>query len=645
MNAHTLVFSMLALVVAAARADGSPGPQPVPGPPPLPAARDQPYPGTVTLAVDATDLDRRVVKVHEDIPVSGAGDLVVLYPRWLPGTHAPEGPIDRVAGLVVTARGARLAWARDPGDVFAFHIPVPAGVASITVDFQYLSPVSRAVGRQEIGRDLLALDWSSVVLYPAGHFTRQILVAASVQVPDGWHVACALEPASTTGARTAFKPVSLETLVDSPLHAGRYHKRYDLAPGDKVPVTLELMADRGDLVELSPTIVELHRRLVQQAYRLFGGRHYDHYSFLLALSDEVSGDTTLEHHRSAEYAEPVNVFVDWDKTAAGRDVIAHEYVHSWDGKFRRPADLWTPDFHAAMRNSLLWVYEGGTEYWGEVLTARAGLWTKQHALDALAMTVAALQRQAGRAWRPLQDTTSDEIINPRRPMSWPSWQRFEDYYAEGALIWLDADTLIRENTGGKKSLDDVARGFFGIADGSYVPVAYTFDDVVKALTAVYPSDWATFLRSRLDGTAAGPPLDGLRRGGYRLVFTAEPSELWRSEEETQTKGVNHSYSLGIAVDKDNVVSFAAWDSPAAKAGVTAGMKLLAVDGLAYEPDRLKRAIQRAVGTTTPIELLVQNGERFRTLRVDYHGGLRYPHLERDPSRPALLDDILAPRAR
>jgi len=586
MNTFPVVPSLLVLAIGAALADASPGPQPLASPPPLPAARDQPYPGTVTLAVDVTDLDRREVKVHEEIPVSGAGDLVLLYPRWLPGTHAPEGPIDRLAGLVVAARGSRLAWVRDTGDVFAFHVPVPAGAATITVDFQYLSPVSRAVGRQEIGRDLLALDWSSVVLYPAGHFTRQITVAASIQVPTGWGVACALEPASTTGARTAWKPVSLETLVDSPLHAGRYHKRYDLAPGDKVPVSLELMADRGDLVELPPAIVELHRRLVQQAYRLFGGHHYDHYSFLLALSDEVSGDTTLEHHRSAEYAEPVNVFVDWDKTQAGRDVIAHEYVHSWDGKFRRPADLWTPDFHAAMRNSLLWVYEGGTQYWGEVLTARAGLWTKQQALDSLAMTVAALQRQAGRSWRPLQDTTNDEIVNPRRPMSWPNWQRFEDYYAEGALIWLDADTLIREKTGGKKSLDDVARGFFGIADGSYVPVAYTFDDVIAALSAVYPSDWAGFLRSRLDSLAATPPLDGVTRGGYHLVFTAEPSEYWRSEEEFRTKSANHSYSLGISVDKDNIVSFAAWDSPAAKAGVTAGMKLLAVDGLAYEPDRL-----------------------------------------------------------
>jgi predicted metalloprotease with PDZ domain len=639
---HASATLIMATVVAA---NASPGPQGLAPPPSLPAPADRPYPGTLKLSVDVTDLDRRVVKVHEDIPVTSAGDLVLFYPRWLPGTHAPEGPIDRLAGLVIQSKGASLAWVRDPGDVFAFHVPVPAGATTVSIDFHYLSPVHRGVGRTEIGRDVLALDWNAVVLYPAGYFVRQIPVEATIVVPDGWRSASALEPASAAGARTTFKPVSVETLVDSPLHAGRYYARYDLAPGDKTPVALDLMADRADLVALSPAIVDRYRALVQQAYRLFGGKHYNHYDFLVALSDEVSGDTTLEHHRSAEYGEPVNDFVDWDKTASERDVFAHEYVHSWDGKFRRPADLWTPDFQAAMRNSLLWVYEGGTQYWGTVLTARAELWTKQQTLDSLAMMVAGLQRNAGRSWRPLADTTNDEIINPRRPMSWPTWQRFEDYYSEGAMIWLDADTLIREKTGGAKSLDDFARAFFGIEDGSYVPVAYTFDDVVKTLNAVYPNDWATFLRSRLEAHTGGPPLDGLRRGGYRLVFTAEPSEIWRSEEETRTHNVDHSYSLGLIVDKDNVVSFVAWDSPAAKAGVTAGMKILAVDGLAYEADRLKKSIQRAAGAKSPIELIVQLDQRFRTLRVDYHGGLRYPHLERDPSRPAMLDDILAPRAR
>ncbi|MEP6862156.1 MAG: peptidase M61 [Deltaproteobacteria bacterium] len=623
-------------------ADSSPGPQPLPLPPPLPTPRDEAYPGTLKLAVDVTDIERRVYKIHEDIPVAAAGDLVLTYPRWLPGTHAPEGSLDRFAGLVVHAGATRLEWVRDTVDVFAFHVPVPAGTKTISVDFTYLSAVHHGVGPQEVGRELLVLDWTTAFLYPAGYFTRQIPVEASVHVPAGWRVATALEVASTRGAVTTFKTVPLETLGDSPVHAGHYYKRYDIA-ADKTPVFFDVMADRADLVEIKPALIAMERAVVEQATRLFGSHHYDHYDFLLELSDEVGWNTTLEHHRSAEYGEPVTDFVDWDKTPAWRDVIAHEYVHSWDGKFRRPADLWTPTYNVPMRDSLLWVYEGGTQYWGEIVTTRAGVWTKQQALDALAMTVAALDSEPGRTWRALQDTTNDEIINPRRPMSWPGWQRFEEYYPEGQLIWLDADTLIREKTNGAKSLDDFARAFFGIDNGSYVPVTYTFDDVVKTLNSVYANDWAKFLRTRLDGHGPGAPLDGLRRGGYKLVFTDTPSEYWTSLEETRLKGVDHSYSIGLVVDKDNVLSTVIWDSPAAKAGAIAGSKILSVDGVTFEPARLKMAIQGAKNNKEQIVLVLQNGERVFTVRIDYHGGLRYPHLERIPNQPALLDDILAPR--
>lgn len=637
-----IVFVVGLVLASFSVADSSPGPQPLPLPPPLPTPRDEAYPGTLKLAVDVTDIERRVYKVHEDISVTAAGDLVLTYPRWLPGTHAPEGSIDRFAGLVVKAGSTRLEWVRDTVDVFAFHVPVPAGTKTISVDFTYLSAAHHGVGPQEVGRELLVLDWPAVFVYPAGYFTRQIPVDASVHVPEGWRVATALEVASTRGAVTTFKTVPLETLADSPVHAGHYYKRYDIA-ADKTPVFLDVMADHPDLVEIKPALIELERAVVQQATRLFGSHHYDHYDFLLALSDEVGWNTTLEHHRSAEYGEPVTDFIDWDKTSAWRDVLAHEYVHSWDGKFRRPADLWTPTYNVPMRDSLLWVYEGGTQYWGEVVTTRAGVWTKQQALDSLAMTVAALDKEPGRTWRALQDTTNDEIINPRRPMSWPGWQRFEAYYPEGALIWLDADTLIREKTSGAKSLDDFAKAFFGIDNGSFVPVVYTFADVVTALNNVYANDWATFLRTRLDGHGPGAPLDGLRRGGYRLVFTEQPSEYWTSIEDTRLKGVDHSYSIGVVVDKDDVLSTVAWESPAAKAGAIAGSKILSVDGVAYEAARLKLTIQRAKTSKDPISLVLQNGERVFTVRIDYHGGLRYPHLERIPNQPALLDDILAAR--
>ena len=640
-NFRALLVTLLLTTTTRA---GSPGPQPVPPNAAIPLSRDEPYPGTLQLSVDARDVQRRILSVHEEVPAAPGTELILMYPRWLPGTHAPEGTIDRLAGLMVSAGGAPLPWKRDTADVSAFHVSVPAGVSRVSVDFTYLSPVSHAVGRTEMSSLQLALDWNSVVLHPAGYFTRQILVEASIRLPDGWTLATALESAAEEAGRTTFKPVPVETLVDSPLRAARYAHAYSLGPAsDSVPVTFNVMADRPDLVALKPETIELYRALVQQAYRLFGSRHYNHYNFLLQLSDDIGWDTTLEHHRSAEYGEPIADFTDWDKTAGYRDVIPHEYVHSWDGKFRRPADLWTPDFHTPMRDSLLWVYEGGTQYWGEVLTARSGLWTRQQALDALAMTVAALESLPGRNWRSVQDTTNDEIINPRRPMSWPSWQRFEDYYPEGALIWLDADTLIREKTAGRRSLDDFARAFFGIEDGSYVPVTYTFDGVVSALNAVMPYDWTTFLRTRLDGHGPGAPLDGLHRGGYRLVFTDVPSDYWKSVEMTRTKSVDDIYSLGLVVDNDAIVSSVLWDGPAFKAGLIAGAKLIAVDGLAYDPERLQSAIARTKTSTEPVDLLVRVGERFHNVRVEYRGGLRYPHLERDPAHKPLLDEILAPR--
>ncbi|HEX4450927.1 MAG TPA: hypothetical protein VH143_08670 [Kofleriaceae bacterium] len=639
-----LAFASATLIALAGVGAASPGPQPLAPTAAIPSPRDEPYPGTLRIAIDVSDVTRRIYRVHEDIPVRQAGDLVLLYPRWLPGTHAPEGAIDRFAGLVVQANHVALAWTRDAADVYAFHVPVPAGARSIAVDFQYLSPASHEVGAQQVARDLLVMDWVDVMLYPAGYFTRQISVDASVRVPDGWHVATALEIASTQGAVTTFKTAPLETVGDSPVHAGRYAKRYDVTASDGTPAALDLMTDRADQLAIAPELVERVRAIVEQATRLFGSHHYNHYDFLLALSDEVGENTTLEHHRSAEYGETVDFFADWDKTPAFRDVLAHEYVHSWDGKFRRPADLWTPNYNVAMRNSLLWVYEGGTQYFGYLVSARSGCWTKQQALDQWAITAASLDGQPGRTWRPLQDTTNDEIINPRRPMSWPSWQRFEEYYTEGALIWLDADTLIREKTGGAKSLDDFARAFFGIDNGSFTPEVYTFDDVVKALNGVYAYDWATFLRTRLDGTR-GAPLDGIKRGGYHLAFDAKPSEYWQSYEDKRLKGVDHTYSIGVVIDKDNLLAQVVWDSPAAKAGALAGSKVLAVDGIAFEPARLKAAIVRAASSAKadPIELLLQNGERFFTVRIQYHGGLRYPHLVRDPAQPALLDAILAAR--
>jgi predicted metalloprotease with PDZ domain len=439
---------------------------------------------------------------------------------------------------------------------------------------------------------------------------------------------------------TRFRQVPFETLVDSPMFAGRYFRQIDLDPGGPAPVRMDIVADRPELLESTPEQIAKHRELVQQAYKLYGSHHYDHYDFLVAFTDRMGG-IGVEHHRSSEDGTIPGYFTDWATTPAARDLLPHEYTHSWNGKFRRPADLWTPNYNVPMRGSLLWVYEGQTQYWGFVLAGRSGLLSKQEALDALAATAATYENRVGRQWRPVEDTTNDPIVASRRPAPWTSWQRSEDYYSEGQLVWLDADTLIRERSGGKRSLDDFAKAFFGIENGSWTPVPYTFDDVVAALNKVEPYDWATFLHQRIDEVAVKPPLDGLARAGWRLVYTDKPTDYFKSAE-ARRRNTDFTYSIGLTLNRDGEFTAVQWDGPAFKAGLTVGGKLLAVNGIAYDADRLKEAIT-AAKTGAPLSLIVKNGDHFRTVQIDYRGGLRYPRLERISNSPDRLSAIYAPR--
>jgi predicted metalloprotease with PDZ domain len=354
------------------------------------------------------------------------------------------------------------------------------------------------------------------------------------------------------------------------------------------------------------------------------------------------GDIGLEHHESSENGTVPTYFTEWDKNADERDLLPHEYTHSWNGKFRRPADLWTPNFNVPMRDDLLWVYEGQTQYWGFVLAARAGLLTKQQVLDAIATRAALYDHRVGREWRALQDTTNDPVFAMRRPLPWRSWQRSEDYYTEGQLMWLDADTLIREQSGGQKSLDDFAKAFFGVNNGSFAPSTYLFEDVVKTLNAVQPYDWSTFLRVRLEGHGPGAPLDGITRGGYKLVYTDTPSSYFKDVEASR-KVTDLTYSLGMIIAADAKLSDVLWEGPAFKIGLTVGTQIIAVNGISFDADQLKSAIKDANKTGAAVELLVKNGDRYRTVKIDYHDGLRYPHLERDGRAAGRLDEILSPR--
>jgi predicted metalloprotease with PDZ domain len=645
MNPAISLTAFCGFLLVLSQASASPGPAAMAPSTPIPAPKDQAYAGEIRLAVDATDLERRIVHVHETLSGVGA-DTILLFPKWLPGDHAPSGPISRLAGLRITSGGAPVSWTRDPVDVYAFRLHPAAAARSIDLDFDYLSPTSAKVGPLQVSRDLLLLEWNALVLYPAGFYARQIPVQASMRLPADWQFSSALEPASASGAQTSFKRTDLETLVDSPVYAGRYTARFDLDPGGIVPVHLDLFADRPEMLVVTPDQLQSHRMLVQQAYKLFGSHHFLHYDFLYSLSDQVENQG-LEHHQSSENGTDPDSFTKWDEHASDRDLLPHEFTHSWNGKFRRPADLWTPNYNVPMQDSLLWVYEGQTQYWGQVLAARSGLWSLQQALDQMAYTAAYYQMETGRQWRPLADTTNDEIINPRRPQSWTDWQRFEDYYEEGKLIWLEADTLIRERSAGKRSLDDFARAFFGINDGSVTPVAYTFEDVIKALNAVQPYDWASFLRQRVDAINKAPPLEGLARGGYRLVYTEAPSAILAADD-SEHKRVDLLFSIGLMIDDEDkthpgMLKKVIYNSPAFKAELTEGGQILAVNGTLYDPDVLKDAIRAAKGDSQAIELIVRTGDRYRVARVDYHDGMRYPHLERQGTGPALLDEILTPR--
>ena len=610
----------------------------------VPAPQDKPYPGTITMHVDAGDTRQGIFRVHETIPVQ-AGALTLLYPQWIPGDHSPTGPVAMLAGLTLSAGGKPLAWHRDEYDVYAFHVDVPEGVSSIDADFQYLSGRTGNDGAIDMTDRMLALEWNKVALYPAGYYTRGITFTPSVTLPPGWQFGSALERASQSGGTTTFKPVPFNTLVDSPIYAGEYFKRVDLNPGGKVPVHLDVVADAPKYLEMTPQQLQAHRALVTQALALFGAHHFDHYDFLFSLSDQLDGNG-LEHHQSSENGLGADYFTAWDENATGRDLLSHEFTHSWNGKFRRGEDLWTPNFNVPMGDSLLWVYEGQTQYWGYVLTARAGLWSPEQFRDALAMTAANYERnRIGFAWRTLEDTTNDPTAARRTGLPYRSWQMSEEYYSAGQMVWLAVDGKIRALTHDRKSLDDFAKAFFGVDNGSFVTKTYDFDDVVATLNGVAPFDWASFLHARID-TRKPPLLDGIADTGWKLVYTDKPSayeKQYNSRPQASRHLYNFAWSIGLTMGRNDQINDVRWNGPAFKAGVSTGETLVAVNGRAYTRDVLKDAIDAAKGSKAPIQLLLKYQGGYRTVPVDYHGGSQYPHLERIDGTPDYLSEIIAAR--
>lgn len=623
MNMRTTVLSVLLALTATGVQAQTPPPQ------------DVAWPGVLRIEVDARDIGRRIFKVKATIPAR-PGPLTLLYPQWLPGAHSPSGPIDKVAGLVVTANGKPLQWTRDQYDVYAFKVDVPDGASEVVAEFKFLSSQGGSQGRVVMTPEMLNLQWNANSLYPAGVITRNLQAQASVTLPKGWNYATALETERRDGDTVVFKPISYDHLVDSPLFAGRYYQQFDLDPGAKVPVRLNVFADDPKSLVAKPEQLQAHRALVQQIYKLYGARHFDHYDFLLALTSKLGG-IGLEHQRSSENSAEPGYFTEWDKNWLGRDLLPHEFNHSWNGKYRRGADLSTPNFNVPMGDSLLWLYEGQTQFWGQVLAARSGLWSVQQTRETLANVAATYDRgRPGLAWRALQDTTNDPTIAQRRALAFRNYQLSEDYYSGGQMVWLEVEGKLRALTGNKRSLDDFAKAFFGVNDGDWNVHPYTFEDVVRTLNGIAPFDWASFLRERLDGH--GSLTGGLEAAGWKLVYTDTPSDAVKAQE-TRAAGINLTYSLGVSVANSGVLTDVLWDSPAFNAGLAPGMTVLAVNGRVFKGDVLKDAVTAAKTDKTPITLLVRNFDRIDTVSLDYHGGLLYPSLQRIAGKPDRLAEL------
>ena len=640
-NRHVIIALSAALLLAgaaSAQTDIRTAPLAAPLPAPIPAAQDIPYPGTMTLDIDATDLARGVYRVKQSVPVPrGAHELVLLLPEWIPGKHGPRGPINLLADLRFEVDGRSAEWTRDPVDVFAFHIPLPAGARQVTASFVHTSPLQTSEGRITMTPEMLNLQWDAMSLYPAGYYVRRIEVTPTVTFPEGWTAFTALDGQKARGNRVSWAATDYETLVDSPVFAGKHAREWDLGHN----ISLDVVADEARLLELQPEHLAAFRKLVDEAVTVFGPGHFNHYDSLLALTSKLGG-IGLEHQRSSENSYKPESFLKWEDMAWNRNVIPHELVHSWNGKYRRPAEMWTPDYRQPMRGQLLWVYEGQTQFWGWILAARSGLQPKDVVLGALANSAGYYSMEPGRAWRSVEDTTVDPIANARRPLPYSSLSRSEEYYSEGMLVWLEADQIIREGTGGARGLDDFARSFFGGIEGDRGQLTYRFEDVVAALNAVYPHDWATFLDTRLREPAQPAPLAGIERAGYRLVWKDEPNPYEKGRMSGQGY-LNLQNSLGVNIDDDGTVSLSHWGMPAFDAGVVRGAQIVAVNGEAYSAERVKRAITAARDDGEPVVLLIKRGDRYLEAPIRYRDGLRYPWIEPVVEGEQPLDRLLEPR--
>ncbi len=597
----------------------------------------------ITIALDATDAPRKIFHAQLTIPAS-PGTLTLYYPKWIPGEHAPSGPVLNLAGLRFTGNGQLLKWRRALDDNWTVQVEVPAGVQAVHASLDFLSATNSDgnsfTAAPSTTEKMTLISWNQVLLYPRGWTADQITYSSSVRLPAGWKFGTPLPVSSQSGGEIQFAPVSLYTLVDSPIIAGEYLKIVPLNPGENPPVEMDIAGDSATALDAPPELWDHYKNLVKQAGSLFGATHYRDYHFLLSLSDHVA-HFGLEHHESNDSRADERMLVDPELRTGYADLLPHEYVHSWNGKYRRPADLATPDYQQTMQDDLLWVYEGLTEYLGEILPARSGLWTPEQFREEVARVAARLDHRPGRSWRNLQETADAAAQLYSAPHQWDSWRRDVDFYDEGELTWFWVDSIIRQQSAGKKSLDDFCHLFHGAPSTLPIVKTYTFDDVVNGLNQVAPYDWQGFWTERLTSHGPGAPLGGIENSGWKLTYDETRSEMMRGWEDYH-HAINASFSIGLIVKDDGEIDDTIEGMDAARVGIGPGMKLVAVNGRRFTPQVFRDALTAGKNSTQPLELLVENTDYFRAFRLDYHGGEKYPHLVRDESKPDMLSDIIRP---
>ncbi len=598
-------------------------------------------PGPIHLAVDATSAPQKILHAVEEMPVH-PGPLTLFYPEWIPGEHAPDGPITDTAGLEFYANGQRLSWRRDLVDMCAFHLEIPQGADTlkITLDFLLSAPASGFSAGASATAQLDVLSWNQVLLYPKGWTARELTFEPSLKIPAEWQFGTALPVQSQSNGEITFKPVQLNTLVDSPVLAGRYFRAIQLTPGQTPSHEIDMASDSAEALEMPDETQDEYKRLAAETGALFGSRHYRDYHFLLTLSDNVA-HFGLEHHESSDDRVDEQTMVDPSLRIENADLLPHEFTHSWNGKFRRPAGLATSDYNTPMKTDLLWVYEGLTQYLSQVLAARSGLWTPDEMRERLATVAATLDHQAGREWRSLQDTADAAQILYFAAPQWANWRRSTDFYDEGTLVWLDVDTTIRKITADRKSLDDFCYEFYGGPGGEPALKTFTFDDIVAALNQVAPYDWAKFLRDRLDYVGPHAPLGGIENGGYELVYNDTPNEMLMISEKND-RYLDLTDSVGLVLEDDGTIRDVIHGMIAYNAGIGPGMRIQAVNGRGWSMETMQRAVADSEKKSHTLKLVVGNGDFMETYTLDYHDGLRYPHLVRQNSANDYLDEIIRP---